>query len=123
MKKTVFTLTTLILLGGNALIANPVFAQASHAGHGTDHNMNHSKSDQKSEIYTTRGRIEGIDKTAQKLKIWHEPIPALKWPAMTMNFSLDDVALMKGLNVKDKVRFDIRIEGANSIITDIEVIK
>ena len=102
MKKTVFTLTTLILLGGNALIANPVFAQASHAGHGADHSMNHGKSDQKSEIYTTRGRIEGIDKTISQLEKTKQALLSSENNLRLANDKAQDLTIIKCKGVFEK---------------------
>ena len=117
MKKMLLTFT---FIATSAITANTVFAQDSHAGH---HSTNGTQATQKAQIYTTRGTVEGIDKTAKKLTLWHEPIAALKWPAMTMNFAVEDVSLLEGLKIKDKIRFDIRTDGNTSVVVDIEVIK
>jgi Cu(I)/Ag(I) efflux system membrane fusion protein len=53
----------------------------------------------------------------------HEPVPALKWPAMTMPFPLARPDLAKGLKPGDKVRFTFRQQGDESVITAIEKAK
>jgi Cu(I)/Ag(I) efflux system membrane fusion protein len=49
----------------------------------------------------------------------HEPVPAIKWPAMTMPFKLAQPDLAKGLKPGDKVHFSFRQEGDDAVITSI----
>jgi Cu(I)/Ag(I) efflux system membrane fusion protein len=53
--------------------------------------------------YEAVGRIKKIDDTGVTLS--HGPVPALRWPAMTMRFRIDAPALAKGYKVGDRVRF------------------
>jgi Cu(I)/Ag(I) efflux system membrane fusion protein len=50
----------------------------------------------------------------------HEPVPALKWPGMTMPFQLDKPDLGKGLKPGDKVHFSFRQQGDASVVTAIQ---
>ena len=75
------------------------------------------------QIYTAGGTIESIDKAGKKATITHEPVPALGWPTMTMDFAFEDASLLEGLKAGDKVRFDFRNQGNASIIVDIETRK
>jgi Cu(I)/Ag(I) efflux system membrane fusion protein len=54
-------------------------------------------------LYETTGRIEQL--TADSVTLSHEPVPALKWPAMTMQFGLARGAAPAGLKKGDRVRF------------------
>lgn len=54
---------------------------------------------------TARGVLKRIDATRGVLTIAHEPIPALKWPAMTMDFKLRDAKLAASLKAEQKVEF------------------
>ncbi len=54
-------------------------------------------------LYETTGRIEQL--TADSVTLSHEPVPALKWPAMTMQFGLAKGAAPAGLKKGDRVRF------------------
>ncbi|MCW3847908.1 efflux RND transporter periplasmic adaptor subunit [Sphingomonas sp. LB-2] len=56
-----------------------------------------------SSLYEGVGRIEKIDATGVTLA--HGPVPALRWPAMTMHFRLGTPALARGYKVGDRVRF------------------
>lgn len=51
----------------------------------------------------TRGRIEAL--SPNSITLSHEAVPAIGWPAMTMNFKLGSPALAKGLKVGDRVAF------------------
>lgn len=61
--------------------------------------------------YEAVGRIEKIDAVSVTLN--HGPVPALKWPAMTMTFRLTDPALARAFKTGDRVRvsFDQTPEG------------
>jgi Cu(I)/Ag(I) efflux system membrane fusion protein len=54
-------------------------------------------------LYETRGRIETL--SPGSITLSHEPVPAIGWPAMTMEFKLDPPALAQGLKVGDWVSF------------------
>ena len=72
-----------------------------HAGHG-DHAMPAG-----APVEAT-GVIRAIDAKAASVTLAHEAIPALKWPAMTMAFKVSDPALLKGMAVGTKVRFQLQ---------------
>lgn len=54
-------------------------------------------------VHDARGVVESIDKG--ELTLQHEPVPALKWPAMSMPFELKDARQAAGLRVGDAVEF------------------
>jgi Cu(I)/Ag(I) efflux system membrane fusion protein len=54
-------------------------------------------------LYEAAGRIEKID--ANGITLAHGPVPALKWPAMTMTFHLDNPELVRGFKVGARVSF------------------
>jgi Cu(I)/Ag(I) efflux system membrane fusion protein len=43
--------------------------------------------------------------TPNSVTLFHEPVPAIGWPAMTMTFQLADPALARGVKVGDRVAF------------------
>ncbi len=67
------------------------------------------------------GTVKSVDAAAGKLVIAHDPIPALKWPAMVMDFRLTEKTLAGKVKAGDKVKFELK-EGDNSVylITAIE---
>lgn len=67
--------------------------------------------------YQTSGRIEAIKSGAVTLS--HEPVPALKWPAMTMDFKLAKPGLLRGFKKGDRVTFRFEQRNTGSTITSI----
>lgn len=57
----------------------------------------------KRQLYEAIGRIDRIE--AGSITLSHQPVPALKWPAMTMAFRLGAPGLARGYKVGDRVRF------------------
>src|SRR3569623_1773482 len=55
-----------------------------------------------------------------KVKISHEAIPALDWPPMTMFFRVKDKAMLEGIAVGDKVRFELEKGATGLEITRME---
>ena len=71
-------------------------------------------------IFAT-GTVKSVDAAAGKLVIDHDPIPALKWPAMVMDFRLADKALAGKVKAGDKVKFTLTPGDKGSyIVTAIE---
>lgn len=54
------------------------------------------------------GIVRSINLKAGTITLAHEPIKALKWPAMTMPFKVSDPALLKTVAVGGKVRFQLQ---------------
>jgi len=67
--------------------------------------------------YRASGRIEAIGKNSVTLS--HGPVAALKWPAMTMAFTLAKPGLLRGFKKGDRVDFHFIQKGSGSTITGI----
>ncbi|HZF70285.1 copper-binding protein [Sulfuricurvum sp.] len=66
------------------------------------------------------GKVKSIANDHKSVRIFHDPITELKWPAMNMPFEVDNQELLHGLKEGDKVSFEfIQKEGKN-VITKIE---
>ncbi len=65
------------------------------------------------------GILDSVNAAEHKVKIAHEAIPALGWPAMAMWFPLR-TALPRGIQAGDHVRFELQQEGKVWVITRIE---
>ena len=66
--------------------------------------------------------VDGVVSAAAEgglITLDHAPVPALKWPAMTMPFQLAQPDLAKGLKAGDKVRFSFRQQGDEHVVTRI----
>lgn len=100
-----FTLTG----GGQALAADP------HAGHGA--------APATATAIPAAGTVKSVDAAAGQLVIEHDPIPALRWPRMVMNFRLADRTLASKVKAGDQVKFMLA-EGQQGayVITAIEPI-
>jgi Cu/Ag efflux protein CusF len=54
------------------------------------------------------GKLNAIMASEGKVNITHDPIPALSWPGMTMDFRLADTASLEGIEAGAKVAFQLR---------------
>lgn len=68
--------------------------------------------------YQTSGVVMEIGPDGVTLD--HAPVPALKWPAMTMPFLWEKPALAQGLKVGDAVQFGFRQQDDEHVVTRIE---
>lgn len=66
------------------------------------------------------GVVQQIKPDEGKVKINHDPIPALGWPKMSMYFRVKDKAVLEGIAAGDKVRFDLEKDARGLAITRIE---
>ncbi|MDR1777048.1 MAG: copper-binding protein [Desulfovibrio sp.] len=111
-------------------LVSPTFSLAAHkdqcGGHVAAHDMSHGGAHQThagaaaGKVYAATGKVVLADKATGALTLYHEPVPALNWPAMTMPFGVEDASLLDGLKKDDPVRFDFRIEGQKPVVVDIE---
>ncbi|MBI5889094.1 MAG: efflux RND transporter periplasmic adaptor subunit [Nitrosomonadales bacterium] len=56
--------------------------------------------------HQVQGILEAINGDST-VSITHEPIPALKWPGMTMDFALTNSSLVEGIKPGSKISFEI----------------
>jgi Cu(I)/Ag(I) efflux system membrane fusion protein len=59
--------------------------------------------------FSAQGRVEGVD--ADSITLSHGPVPALKWPAMTMGFGKADPTAFADVKPGDTVHFEFRKGG------------
>jgi Cu(I)/Ag(I) efflux system membrane fusion protein len=70
--------------------------------------------------HQAQGTLEAINPDGS-VSISHEPIPALKWPAMTMDFALANPALASNIKPGSKISFEIVQRGEGEwVITKLE---
>ena len=71
--------------------------------------------------YQAMGAVDSIDASANTISLSHDPIPALQWPQMTMDFGLDSAELASGLRPGQAVHFSFEDRGDGEfVITAIE---
>jgi len=69
----------------------------------------------------TTGVIKAVDAKSGTVTLAHEPVPAIKWPAMTMPFHISP-ELARGVSVGQRVRFEFTAKGMDGTITKINVL-
>lgn len=109
MKSSKLLLILAIALGSGAAYA----ASASAEGAGHQHEAGAQM------VHEGFGVLKGVNTADGKVKITHEAIPELEWPAMTMWFTLRG-ALPSGIKEGDKVRFELQQENGKWVISRIE---
>jgi Cu/Ag efflux protein CusF len=73
---------------------------------------------------TATGTVNSIDVGAHKINITHDPVPALDWPGMTMDFRLAEGAELTGVEPGARVRFEIsRGSGAMYQVDSVTVLE
>ncbi len=102
----------------SVLLVGPAVAGSDH-GHGkhADHGAAHGHQ----EMRTAEGvgTVQSVAADAGSVVLAHEPIAALRWPAMTMELALADPALADRVSPDDRVTFVLRQTGE----TDYEIIE
>lgn len=66
------------------------------------------------------GRVVSVDRPAGRLTLEYRPLPSLFLEGGTRIFRVEDPASLKGLGPGDKVRFEVRLNGRDYLVTRIE---
>jgi Cu(I)/Ag(I) efflux system protein CusF len=69
-----------------------------------------------------QGTVKAVDAKAGTITIAHGPIPALKWPSMTMKFKVEKASLLTGVTAGKKIHFVLKNIGGKPVITQIHAI-
>ena len=69
-----------------------------------------------------KGVVKAVDAKAGTVTIAHEPIPALKWPAMNMKFKVENADVLKDVTVGKKIHFVLKNVGGKPVVTQIHLI-
>jgi Cu(I)/Ag(I) efflux system protein CusF len=101
----------LVLLA--AALAAPAFAQSSMKG-----------MDMKTEAAATAHKASGVvtrvDPEKSKVTIKHGPVQTLKWPPMTMAFTVKDKAVLDKLKKDQKIDFEFVQQGKDYVLTSVK---
>lgn len=96
-----------LLIAGIGLVGLPVAAALQSTVNlpaSTDHGV---------QAGFSTGRIQHLDISLAAVTVQHEPIATLGMPDMTMVFRVEHPRSLTGLNVGDRVRFEVRrVKGA-----------
>ena len=88
----------------------------AHDRHAHDHHAAHAMP---MPIQAT-GEVRGLNAKAGKIKLKHDPIPALGWPAMVMDFKVQDGKSLGGLKIGDAVTFSFVSGETGNVVTAIQ---
>lgn len=69
---------------------------------------------------TSVGTVTAVDTAAGTISLDHEPIAAISWPAMSMQFTAENPAILQGIAVGDRVSFEIKSATETSVITSVQ---
>jgi Cu(I)/Ag(I) efflux system protein CusF len=71
-------------------------------------------------VHKTSAVVKAVDPSTGKVTLAHGPIKSLKWPAMTMGFSVMDKSLFDKLKVGKKVDVEIAKQGSDYVVTSVK---
>ena len=66
------------------------------------------------------GTVKKVDPAKGVVTLAHEPVKSLKWPAMTMGFTVKDKALLDKLQPGKKVEFEFVQQGKDYVVTGVK---
>jgi Cu/Ag efflux protein CusF len=69
---------------------------------------------------TGAGTVTQVDAAAGTITINHGAIAAISWPAMTMQFTAENPAILQGIAVGDRVAFEIKNATETSVVTTVQ---
>ena len=72
------------------------------------------------QTHQATGVVKRIDAAKGVVSLKHDPIKSLKWPGMTMDFSVRDPKLLAGVKPDQQVRFEFVEEKGRYVITSIK---
>ena len=74
--------------------------------------------------YAVRGEVVAVDKAVGKVKLKHEPVPELNWPAMTMFFAVADKSQLDAVEIGNRVEFQfVKDKDSAPLIMQIKSVK
>lgn len=70
-------------------------------------------------LVSATGTVTAVDAAAGTISINHEAIAPINWPAMEMQFTVEDPAVLQGVAVGDRVAFDLKSAGEPNTIVSV----
>ena len=105
-----------------ALAFAAVIPWAIAAENANDHHHMVAQTDSAS-THVGTGTVTFVDAAAGRVKIAHDAIPSLKWPAMRMEFKAKDPAVLKGISKGDRVEFSLEKSGDEYVVSAVRPVK
>ncbi|KAA0572502.1 copper-binding protein [Azospirillum sp. B21] len=107
-----------MLLAGPALAQMDMSGQGKPQGGGMDHgSMSMAKPADKGAMGS--GTVKKVDAAKRTVNLSHGPIPAINWPAMTMDFPVAPEVDLSGVKAGQSVEFTLAGAGGNYTVTSL----
>jgi Cu/Ag efflux protein CusF len=115
MKVVFFTAAAALVIQAGPALGQSGAAQDPHAGHHVA-----AGAQTRSRPHRASAVVKKIDAAKGSVTLANGPVPELKWPAMTMVFSVKDKALMDKLALDKKVDFEFVEQGSGYVVTAVK---
>jgi len=103
-----------------ALFAAACSPPATQEAKTDDMNMSEPAAPETAGPITSTGTVTQIDAAAGTITINHGAIEAVSWPAMTMQFTAENPAILQGIAVGDTVSFELKSATETSVVTSVQ---
>ncbi|AFV98224.1 MULTISPECIES: copper-binding protein [unclassified Sulfuricurvum] len=101
----------------SAFVCMSLGAGTAVSAMGDEHHNHASASTVSEQTIHASGTIKQISQNHETLRIFHDPIPELKWPSMNMQFEVVNPELTHSVEVGDRVNFEfVQKEGKYIIV-------
>lgn len=92
----------------------------AHAQTGTDLMKVEKSSGNENAAHKATGVVKRVDRAKGTVALAHDPVASLKWPAMTMSFTVKNPSLFDKLPAERKVEFEFVQQGRDYVITSVK---
>lgn len=101
------TLKTILIA---AALTLPFIVFGAH--HEQEHNADNQHEQHGSSRPTAMGTgvVHSVDSAGRKINLTHDPIPDLKWPAMTMDLDVAESVDLQDISPDEKIQFQIQLD-------------
>ena len=106
------------LVIATALIFHPLLA--AHAQTSMDSTKIDKPADKVGAANKATGIVKRVDRAKGTVSLAHDPVASLKWPAMTMSFTVKNPSLFDKLTADRKVEFEFVQQGKDYVITAVK---
>lgn len=103
-----------------ALFAAACSPPATQEAKTDDMNMSEPAAPAAAGPITSAGTVTQVDAAAGTITINHGAIEAVSWPAMTMQFTAENPAILQGIAVGDSVSFELKSATETSVVTSVQ---
>ncbi|EKV28032.1 hypothetical protein C882_1033 [Caenispirillum salinarum AK4] len=97
-----------ILFTAAVLAVQPAAAMAGSSHAMSDHSKMAGAAHREEAAVAGTGTVNSVDADARKINVTHEPIPAIGWPAMTMDFAVAEGVDFAALEAGAPVSFTLK---------------